>query len=104
MRLCGQRHEGWSDHALDLSCRPDAEPHPPDAARSKLCQLPGSHEVALNNMPLSTNLFGHGSEKMGIDLRAGSATMIQGAAGIAVGLRWHLPLVTTLFAAIGKPA
>jgi sugar lactone lactonase YvrE len=34
----------------------------------------------------------------------GSATMIQGAAGIAVGLRFRLPFIAKLFAAIGKPA
>jgi hypothetical protein len=28
-----------------------------------VCDLPpGHHEVAVNNMPLSSNLFGHGSE------------------------------------------
>jgi hypothetical protein len=38
-----------------------------------VCELPpGPHEVAVNNMPLSTNLFGHGSEKVSVDLRAGS--------------------------------
>ena len=37
-----------------------------------VCDLPpGRHEVAVNNMPFS-NVFGHGSEKMSIDLRAGS--------------------------------
>ncbi len=41
------------------------------------CDLaPGPHEVAVNNMPLTTNLFGHGSEKVSIDLRAGSTTYL----------------------------
>ena len=42
-----------------------------------VCDLPpGRHEVAVNNMPLSTNLFGHGSEKVSIDLRAGSTAYL----------------------------
>jgi hypothetical protein len=42
-----------------------------------LCDLPpGPHEVAVNNMPLSSNLFGHGSEKIGVDLRAGSTAYL----------------------------
>jgi hypothetical protein len=41
------------------------------------CDLaPGLHEVAVNNMPLTTNLFGNGSEKVSIDLRAGSTTYL----------------------------
>ena len=39
------------------------------------CDLPpGRHEVAVNNLPLSTNLFGQGSEKVSLDLRAGSTS------------------------------
>ncbi len=42
-----------------------------------VCDLPpGSHEVAVSNMPLSTNLFGHGSEKISVDLRAGSTAYL----------------------------
>jgi Protein of unknown function (DUF2846) len=42
-----------------------------------VCELPpGSHEVAVANLPLSTNLFGHGSEKMSVDLRAGSTAYL----------------------------
>ena len=37
---------------------------------------PGPHEIAVANMPLTTNLFGHGSEKVNIDLRAGSTTYL----------------------------
>jgi hypothetical protein len=38
-----------------------------------VCDLPpGPHEVAVANLPLSTNLFGHGSEKVTVDLRPGS--------------------------------
>lgn len=41
------------------------------------CDLPpGPHEVAVNNLPLTTNLFGHGSEKMSVDLRAGSTVYL----------------------------
>jgi hypothetical protein len=41
------------------------------------CDLPpGHHDVAVANMPLSTNLFGHGSEKTSIDLRAGSTAYL----------------------------
>jgi hypothetical protein len=42
-----------------------------------VCDMPpGPHEVAVANMPLSTNLFGRGSEKMNIDLRAGSTAYV----------------------------
>jgi hypothetical protein len=35
------------------------------------CDLPpGRHEISVANMPLSTNLFGHGSEKTSVDRRA----------------------------------
>jgi hypothetical protein len=41
------------------------------------CDLPpGRHEVAVNNLPLSSNLFGQGSEKVSVDLRAGSTTYL----------------------------
>ena len=47
------------------------------AAGFVACELPpGRHEVAVNNLPLSSNLFGQGSEKMSIDLRAGSTTYL----------------------------
>jgi len=47
------------------------------AAGFVACELPpGRHEVAVNNLPLSTNLFGQGSEKMSVDLRAGSTTYL----------------------------
>jgi hypothetical protein len=42
-----------------------------------VCELPpGPHEVAVANLPLSTNLFGHGSEKVTVDLRPGSTTYL----------------------------
>lgn len=42
-----------------------------------MCDLaPGSHEVAVGNLPLSTNLFGHGSEKVSIELRPGSTVYL----------------------------
>ncbi|WP_453948182.1 DUF2846 domain-containing protein [Bradyrhizobium sp. USDA 377] len=41
------------------------------------CDLPpGRHEVAVNNLPLSSNLFGQGSEKVSVDLRAGTTTYL----------------------------
>jgi hypothetical protein len=47
------------------------------AAGFLACDLaPGRHEVAVNNLPLSTNLFGQGSEKMSVELRAGSTTYL----------------------------
>jgi hypothetical protein len=42
-----------------------------------VCDLPpGRHEVAVANMPLSSNLFGHGSERVNLDLRAGSTAYL----------------------------
>ena len=42
-----------------------------------VCDLPpGPHEVAVANLPLSTNLFGHGSAKISVDLRAGSTAYL----------------------------
>jgi hypothetical protein len=42
-----------------------------------VCDLPpGPHEVAVANLPLSTNLFGHGSEKVTVDLRPGSTAYL----------------------------
>lgn len=42
-----------------------------------MCDLaPGPHEIAVGNMPLTTNLFGHGSEKVNLDLRPGSTTYL----------------------------
>jgi hypothetical protein len=38
--------------------------------------LPGRHEVAVSNLPLSTNLFGCGSEKVSVELRAGGTTYL----------------------------
>jgi hypothetical protein len=41
------------------------------------CDLPpGRHEIAVGNLPISNNLFGGGSEKMTLDLRAGSMTYL----------------------------
>lgn len=47
------------------------------AAGFLACDLPpGRHEVAVNNLPLSSNLFGQGSERVSLDLRAGSTTYL----------------------------
>jgi hypothetical protein len=41
------------------------------------CDLaPGRHEIAVGNLAISNNLFGGGSEKMLLDLRAGSMTYL----------------------------
>ena len=41
------------------------------------CDLPpGPHEVAVNNLPLSSTLFGQGSEKVSVDLRPGTTTYL----------------------------
>jgi hypothetical protein len=41
------------------------------------CDLPpGPHEVAIANLPLSFSPFAHGSEKVSVDLRAGSTTYL----------------------------
>jgi hypothetical protein len=41
------------------------------------CDLqPGRHEIAVGNLAISNNLFGGGSEKMSLDLRAGSMTYL----------------------------
>jgi hypothetical protein len=37
-----------------------------------MCDLPpGHHEVAVGNLPFSNNLFGHGKERMTVDLQPG---------------------------------
>jgi hypothetical protein len=42
-----------------------------------VCDLPpGHHEVAVANMPFSSNLFGSGSERMTVDLHSGSTTYL----------------------------
>jgi Protein of unknown function (DUF2846) len=42
-----------------------------------VCNLPpGHHEIAVDNLAISNNFFGSGSEKMSIDLRAGSTTYV----------------------------
>jgi hypothetical protein len=42
-----------------------------------VCDLPpGRHDVAVGNLPLSTNLFGQGSEKVSVDLHAGSTAYL----------------------------
>lgn len=47
------------------------------AAGFVACELPpGRHEVVVNNLPLSSNLFGQGSEKVSLDLRGGSTTYL----------------------------
>ena len=53
-----------------------------------VCDLPpGHHEVAIDNVPLSNNLFGQGSEKVSVDLRPGSTAYLSAAPqmGILMG-------------------
>ena len=53
-----------------------------------VCDLtPGRHEVAIDNVPLSNNLFGQGSEKLSVDLRPGSTAYLSAAPqmGIVMG-------------------
>lgn len=41
------------------------------------CEVaPGRHEIAVGNLAISNNLFGGGSEKMTLDLRAGSTAYL----------------------------
>jgi hypothetical protein len=50
-----------------------------------MCDLPpGRHEVAVNNMIFSQNLFGVGSDKVVLDMRPGTTTYIN--AEVQVGL------------------
>jgi len=59
-----------------------------------VCDLaPGRHEVADNNLPLSTNLFGHGSEKVSIDLRAGSTAYLSADPQVGIVTPGQITLV-----------
>jgi len=59
-----------------------------------VCDLPpGSHEVAVDNMPLSTNLFGSGSEKMSVDLRAGSTAYLSAAPQLGIVTPGQITLI-----------
>jgi hypothetical protein len=50
-----------------------------------VCDLsPGHHEVAVDNLPLSSTLFGHGSEKVSVDLRAGSTSYLSAEAQMGI--------------------
>src|SRR5579864_9169265 len=48
---------------------------------------PGRHEVAIDNVPLSNNLFGQGSDKLSVDLRPGTTAYLSAAPqmGIVMG-------------------
>lgn len=59
-----------------------------------VCDLPpGSHEVTVDNMPLSTNLFGSGSEKMSVDLRAGSTAYLSAAPQLGIVTPGQITLI-----------
>lgn len=50
-----------------------------------MCDLPaGRHVVAVNNLPISQNLFGVGSEKLTVDMRPGTTSYIH--AQVQMGL------------------
>jgi hypothetical protein len=50
-----------------------------------ICDLPpGRHEVAVNNMIISQNLFGVGSDKVVVDMRPGTTSYVH--AQVQVGL------------------
>ena len=58
------------------------------------CELsPGPHEVTVNNLPLSTNLFGHGSEKVSVDLRAGSTVYLSAESQIGIVTPGQITLI-----------
>ena len=46
--------------------------------------LPGRHEVAVANFPLSNNFFGTGSERMTVDLRAGTTTYLSASPQVGI--------------------
>jgi hypothetical protein len=59
-----------------------------------VCDLtPGHHDVAIANMPLSSNLFGQGSEKMSVDLRAGSTAYLAAAPQLGIVTPGQITLI-----------
>jgi hypothetical protein len=59
-----------------------------------VCDLPpGPHEVAVSNMPLSTNLFGRGSERISVDLRAGSTAYLSAEAQMGIVTPGQITLI-----------
>jgi hypothetical protein len=59
-----------------------------------MCDLPpGRHEVVVGNLPLSTNLFGRGSEKVTVDLRPGSTAYLSAEPQLGIVLAGQITLV-----------
>ena len=59
-----------------------------------VCDLPpGHHDVAIANMPLSSNLFGQGSEQMSVDLRAGSTAYLAAAPQLGIVTPGQITLI-----------
>jgi hypothetical protein len=59
-----------------------------------VCDLsPGHHDVAIANLPLSNNLFGHGSEKMSVDLRAGSTAYLSAEPQVGIMMPGQITLI-----------
>jgi len=72
----------YRDSAVGLALQPDYVVDGRVVAGSQpagfvVCDLPpGRHEVGVANLPISNNLFGHGSEKLSVDLRSGSTAYL----------------------------
>jgi hypothetical protein len=59
-----------------------------------VCDLPpGPHEIAIANLPLSTNLFGQGSEKVTVDLRPGSTAYLSAAPQMGIVTPGQITLI-----------
>jgi hypothetical protein len=59
-----------------------------------LCDLPpGHHEVAVDNMPISNNFFGSGSEKVTVDIHAGTTTYLSASPQMGVFTPGQITLV-----------
>jgi Protein of unknown function (DUF2846) len=58
-----------------------------------MCHLPpGRHEVAVNNFPISFTPFSSGSERLTVNLRAGSTTYL--AAAPQMGIRYPNSMIS----------
>jgi len=59
-----------------------------------VCHLPpGRHEVAVANFPLSNNFFGSGSERMTVDLRAGTTTYFSASPQLGIMTPGQITLI-----------
>jgi hypothetical protein len=53
---------------------------------------PGRHEVAIANLPFTNNFFGSGSEKMTVNLRAGTTTYLAASPQLGIMLPGQVTL------------